>query len=89
MLHNLVIPEVLGLHGAHAESGENITFTRYAEEAVAAVEAGKQKMALLLNPTSAQEVMAIAQAGDRMPQKGTYFYPKLLAGIVLHDLGAE
>lgn len=85
-LHNLLIPEVLGLDGAYAESGENITFTRYPEEAVAAVESGKQKMALLLNPTSAQEVMAIAAAGDRMPQKGTYFYPKLLAGIVLYDL---
>jgi uncharacterized protein (DUF1015 family) len=43
-------------------------------------------MALLLNPTGVHEVMAIAQAGDKMPQKGTYFYPKLLAGIVLYDL---
>ncbi len=86
ILHNLLIPEVLGLSGAYAESGENISFTRYAEEAVALVEAGKQEMALLLNPTSADEVMAIAAAGDRMPQKGTYFYPKLLAGIVLYDL---
>ena len=86
VLHHLLLPEVLGLSGSYAESGENITFTRYPEEAVALVEAGKQEMALLLNPTSAQEVMAIAAAGDRMPQKGTYFYPKLLAGIVLYDL---
>ncbi len=86
LLHNLLIPEVLGLTGSYAESGENITFTRYAEEAVALVEAGKQEMALLLNPTAVHEVMGIAQAGDRMPQKGTYFYPKLLAGIVLYDL---
>jgi uncharacterized protein (DUF1015 family) len=87
VLHNLLMPEVLGLTGSYAESGENVTFTRYAEEAVALVEAGKQEMALLLNPTGVDEVMAIAQAGDRMPQKGTYFYPKLLAGIVLYDLG--
>ncbi len=85
-LHNLLIPKVLGLTGSYAESGENISFTRYPEEAVALVEAGKQEMALLLNPTTAQEVMAIAATGDRMAQKGTYFYPKLLAGIVLYDL---
>ena len=89
LLHYLVLGEVLGLSGAYAESGENIGFTRYAEEAVGLVEAGKQSMALLLNPTGVEQVFALAQAGDRMPQKGTYFYPKLLAGIVLHDLGAE
>lgn len=87
ILHELVIRELLGLSGRHAESGDNISFTRYAEEAINLVEAGKQAMALLLNPTGVEQVMAIAQAGDRMPQKGTYFYPKLLAGIVLHDLG--
>ena len=89
VLHNLLMPEVLGLTGSYAESGENVTFTRYAEEAVALVEAGKQEMALLLNPTGVDEVMAIAQAGDKMPQKGTYFYPKLLAGIVLYDLATH
>ncbi len=88
LLHDLVIRQVLGLSGTYAESGENVTFTRYAEEAIALVEAGKQEMALLLNPTRVDEVMAIAQAGERMPQKGTYFYPKLLAGIVLYDLGS-
>jgi uncharacterized protein (DUF1015 family) len=88
VLHHLVMGDVLGLTGSYAESGENVTFTRYAEEAVALVEAGKQEMALLLNPTGVPEVMAIAQAGDRMPQKGTYFYPKLLAGIVLYDLAS-
>ena len=87
ILHELVLRELLGLSGKYAESGENITFTRYAEEALALVEAGKQEMALLLNPTGVEQVMAVAQAGDRMPQKGTYFYPKLLAGLVLHDLG--
>ena len=87
ILHDLVIRELLGLSGKYAESGENISFTRYAEEALALVEAGKQEMALLLNPTSVDQVMAIAASGDRMPQKGTYFYPKLLAGTVLYDLG--
>ncbi|HEY3396443.1 MAG TPA: DUF1015 domain-containing protein [Armatimonadota bacterium] len=85
-LHNLVIGGLLGLTGEYAENGENITFSRYAEEAVSLVEAGKIEMALLLNPTGVDQVMSISASGDRMPQKGTYFSPKLQAGIVLYDL---
>ncbi|NLO74538.1 MAG: DUF1015 domain-containing protein [candidate division WS1 bacterium] len=89
ILHELVISGLLGLSGTYAESGQNVSFTRYAEEALALVEAGKQEMALLLNPTGVEQVMAIAAANDRMPQKGTYFYPKLLAGTVLYDLATD
>jgi len=88
VLHELVVRDLLGLSAPYAESGENIIFTRYPEEAVSLVETGKQEMAILLNPTRVDQVMAIAQAGDRMPQKGTYFYPKLLAGIVFYDLAS-
>ena len=89
ILHELVIRGLLGLSGVYAESGQNIQFTRYAEEAIGLVEAGKQDMALLLNSTGVEQVMAIAAAGDRMPQKGTYFYPKLYAGTVLYDLETD
>ena len=56
---------------------------------VVGVDSGKQALALLLNPTRVDQVMAISAAGDRMPQKGTYFFPKLLAGIVLYDLDTD
>jgi len=46
-------------------------------------------MALFVNATRPEEVMQVALAGQQMPQKGTYFYPKLLSGTVLYDLQAE
>ena len=42
--------------------------------------------AFILNPTKAGEIMAVAGAGEKMPQKSTYFYPKLLTGLVMAEL---
>ena len=58
-----------------------ITYTHSIEEAKQL--AGKEKCAFLLNPSSLKEVFAIANKGARLPQKSTYFYPKLLSGIVI------
>ncbi len=53
------------------------------------VDASEAAMALFVNATRPDEVMQVALAGQQMPQKGTYFYPKLLSGTVLYDLQAE
>jgi uncharacterized protein (DUF1015 family) len=50
------------------------------------VEKEKAHVAFLLNPSSIQEVMEIAEAGLRMPQKSTFFYPKIPTGLVFHTL---
>ena len=50
------------------------------------VDDGSHQLAFLLNPTKVQEVVAVAKAGDKMPQKSTYFYPKLLTGLVINPL---
>jgi uncharacterized protein (DUF1015 family) len=57
------------------------------EEALGRVEDGIYDLAFLLKPTTLQEVKLISLAGERMPQKSTYFYPKLLSGLVInpHD----
>ena len=70
---------------------EHITYLRNAGEAIAAVRSGRTGFAGLLNPTPPATVMRVAEAGQRMPQKTTYFYPKLSTGIVLRhlDLAAE
>jgi uncharacterized protein (DUF1015 family) len=54
--------------------------------AVAAVQRGEADQAYLLNPTRVEQVCAVAAAGDRMPPKSTYFYPKPVTGLVLHSL---
>ncbi|MBI4714986.1 MAG: DUF1015 family protein, partial [Nitrospirae bacterium] len=52
-------------------------------EAIREFRDGKYQLVFLLNPTRMEEIIEVAGAGDRMPQKSTYFYPKLLTGLVI------
>ena len=62
-----------------------IGYTKSAEDAVAAVEAGSgADAAFLLEPTPVISIEAVAREGDVMPQKSTYFYPKALTGLVIN-----
>ena len=57
------------------------------EEAMAKLDAGDYQAAFLLRPTPVDQVRAVAAAGETMPPKSTYFFPKLLTGIALNPLG--
>lgn len=86
ILHSLVLEKRLGI-GRQQREGENfLTYTRQEEEALQLVDSGSYQMVFFLNPTLVSEVMAVAAAGDRMPQKSTYFYPKLPTGLVINKL---
>jgi uncharacterized protein (DUF1015 family) len=63
-----------------------VTYTPYREEAVAAVDRGDAEAAFLLRPTRIEDVWAVARRGDVMPQKSTFFYPKLTSGLLLMPL---
>jgi uncharacterized protein (DUF1015 family) len=63
-----------------------VSYTPSAEDAIAAVDAGRAEAAFLLRPTRIEDVFAVAQRGETMPQKSTYFYPKLLSGLLIHPL---
>jgi uncharacterized protein (DUF1015 family) len=63
-----------------------VTYTADPNEAIAAVDEGRAQAAFLLRPTRIEQVFAVAQRGDVMPQKSTYFYPKLLSGLLFHPL---
>ncbi len=65
---------------------EGVTYTPYAAEAVAAVNRGDAKAAFLLRPTRIEDVWAVAGRGEVMPQKSTFFYPKLTSGLLLMPL---
>jgi hypothetical protein len=62
------------------------TYTPKADEAVAAVAAGEAEVAFLLRPTLIEQVQESCEAGEVMPQKSTYFYPKLHSGLLLFPL---
>ncbi len=85
VLQCLVLEGILGIDRQARQSGENLSYTREEAGALAAVDAGNYQAVFFMNPTGVQEVMAVASAGDKMPQKSTYFYPKLVTGLVIND----
>jgi uncharacterized protein (DUF1015 family) len=84
--HALVIGEALGIDVAAVAAGGRVTYTRDPGTAAASVRAGDASLALLLNPTPPAAIRDVALAGDRMPQKSTYFYPKLITGLTINPL---
>ena len=67
-----------------ATAGGGITYTKDAAEALDRVDRGEAASAFLLDPTLVEDVLQVAAAGEVMPQKSTYFYPKQLTGLVLN-----
>jgi uncharacterized protein (DUF1015 family) len=86
VLHELVVARALGITSDAVAAGDNVRYTRDADAALAAVHGGEAQVALLLGPTPAKAMRDVARAGDRMPQKSTYFYPKLITGLVINPL---
>ena len=87
VLHSLVFERALGIDRAAQEAQ---TYLRYLKDFGQALQAatghdGTQAV-FLLNPTRVEQVMAVAEAGEVMPQKSTYFYPKIASGIVLNPV---
>ena len=65
---------------------DHISYTAYTDDAVAHVKGGADRLAVLMNPTPVDQVLEVAMAGLTMPQKSTYFYPKMATGFVLNLL---
>ncbi len=94
ILHALVLDRLLGLTADEIRAGGAIEYTVDADAALAAVREGRAAGAMLMNPPSIRDVEAVCDAGATMPEKSTYFYPKLLTGLVMYpiddaDGGAE
>src|SRR5207237_10338836 len=81
LLHRVILAPILGVDAAVLE------FTHDDDEAADAVAAGHAAAAFLLNPPSIAAVRAVCLAGELMPEKSTYFYPKLATGLVLSLVG--
>jgi uncharacterized protein (DUF1015 family) len=88
ILHTLVLREVLGIADEAVRAGQHVTYTRDAGAAVGATRSGEggAQLAVLLRATPPAAMRDVARAGDRMPQKSTYFYPKLISGLVINPL---
>jgi len=85
VLQCLVLEKILGIDRQARERGDNLTYTREEAGALDAVDSGSCQAVFFMNPTLVREVLEVASAGDKMPQKSTYFYPKLVTGLVIND----
>jgi uncharacterized protein (DUF1015 family) len=82
LLQREVLTGTLGI-SAQEISGGAVAFTPDASEAFRRVREGESRAAFLLNPLKIESVVRAAQAGRRLPQKSTYFYPKVYTGLVI------
>ncbi|MEM2900864.1 MAG: DUF1015 family protein, partial [Thermoplasmata archaeon] len=64
----------------------DIDYSRWIEEAIKKVDSGKAKVAFLLNATKPEQVLKVAKNHERMPEKSTDFYPKMLSGFTMMDI---
>jgi uncharacterized protein (DUF1015 family) len=81
LLHSLVFGEIIN------EEEAGIFYTKSLEEVFSLVKSGAYKFGFILPPLRAVDVFEVVLAGEKMPHKTTYFYPKLLSGLVFHLLG--
>lgn len=82
----LVLEDLLGISAEDMAAGKYVRYTHDEEQLFQAVQRGEAQAALILNATPLRQVCDVAQADDRMPQKSTYIYPKLISGLVINPL---
>ena len=85
-LHVSVLGDRLGIGPEDVAAGTRLAYTRSEAAARERVARGEAAAAILVRPTRMEQLAAVASAGDVMPQKSTYFYPKLLTGRVFNPL---
>ena len=86
VLDALILRHILSVDCTAAAQSGALTYTHRDSEALEAVTSGRAAAAFLMRPPSMREVQEVCLAGQTMPQKSTYFYPKLLSGLVFHSL---
>jgi uncharacterized protein (DUF1015 family) len=82
-LLGIALEQLLGVD-AEAVANGAVAYTKSAREAIDEVDSVEADAAFLLEGTPVASILAVAQAGDVMPQKSTYFYPKALSGLVIN-----
>lgn len=86
VLHVLILDKILGITREAQVAQKNIHYVKSYGDASSAMGTDKNQILFLLNPTRMDQVKAVAEAGLVMPQKSTFFYPKLLSGLVINML---
>jgi uncharacterized protein (DUF1015 family) len=84
ILHKLILEKFLGINEKNLE--HHVKYTRDNAEAIQFVDDGKYDFSFFINATKIEQLKAIADVSEHMPQKSTYFLPKMLSGLVMYKM---
>ncbi|MHC4745591.1 MAG: hypothetical protein ACYS8Z_27060 [Planctomycetota bacterium] len=88
VLHKLILERLLGIGERRLAEGGNVEYVKDTPHAVAqsiaAVDSGRKQAAFFMNPTKIEQIQMVTAQGERMPQKSTYFYPKVYTGLTIN-----
>ncbi len=90
ILHKLILEKILGIDEERLVKGENLQYVKDTpnaiDESISQVDAGHKQAAFFMNPVKMQQLKLVTDASERMPQKSTYFYPKIYTGLTIQKL---
>jgi len=90
VLHKLILEPLLGIDEQAIARGGNLQYVKgmanAIDESIAEVDAGRQQAAFFMNTIKMQQLIDVTDAGERMPQKSTFFYPKVYSGLTIQKL---
>ena len=90
VLQKLVLERLLGLDEERMGNPEYVEYVKdvpnATNEVIERVDAGHKQIAFFINPVNMQQLAAVTEAGERMPHKSTYFYPKMYTGLTIQKL---
>jgi uncharacterized protein (DUF1015 family) len=89
ILHLVILNHILGLSPEQQTSGETIRYSQDEDVVLQALEKEDYQAAFILNAPKGEEILSIVNAGEKMPQKSTYFYPKLVSGLIVNKIDPE
>ena len=86
ILHSLILEDIFDITPDKLAAEGYIGYSRNDEETLTMADSDDYACAFLMNSTKIQELLDVAGAGEKMPQKSTYFYPKIIAGLTINKL---
>jgi uncharacterized protein (DUF1015 family) len=89
ILHGLFLEKVLGIDREAQEQQKNLRYAKDTQQALDEVAKGGAQLGVLMNPTRVDQVLAVADARETMPQKSTFFVPKLASGLVINPIDPD
>jgi uncharacterized protein (DUF1015 family) len=83
LLHELIMRPLLGIGGDELAAGETVAYARDPREVETRVRSGEFNLGVFIRPPTLAQIQAVADAGENMPQKSTYFWPKPPSGLLM------